>query len=168
MAVRDLSAGQAARWIAERFQVPELPPGTHLAQPKRLIFEFGKESDIGVLVQSGLWAELSAAARSIIPVLLELAERVPGSQNLKILISYRAIARFSGLASPNAIRDALKELQAIFWLRAFRQPAGAGSRAAPRHRDLPDYSKVRRAYGTRSRALRRDASRNRHPKGSSS
>jgi hypothetical protein len=132
MAVLNLSIGQAARWIAERLQVPELPAGTHLAQPERRIFEFGKESEIGLLVQSGLWAELSSAARSMVPVMLELAERVPGTQNLKIQISYLTIQRFSGLASPNAVRDALQELQGIFWLRpcaAQREPGAAPLRA---------------------------------------
>jgi hypothetical protein len=61
-------------------------------------------------------------------VLLELAERVPGTQNLKIQISYLAIQQFSGLSSPNAVRKALRELQSIFWLRqssAQREPGAA-------------------------------------------
>jgi hypothetical protein len=125
MAVLDVSGGQAARWIADRFQTPDLPPGRRLALEERRIFKFGSESDIGVLIQSGLWAELSYATRCIVPVLLELAERVPGTQNLKIQISYRAIEQFSGLSSPNAVRKALRELQSIFWLRqsaAQREP----------------------------------------------
>jgi hypothetical protein len=119
MSVLDMqNPGAAARWIAERFVVPDLPRGRHLVRPERKIFQFGFESPIGLLVQSGLWAELSLTARSLVPVFLELAERIAGKQELTIKISYRSLARFSGVASPNAIRKALRELMEIHWLSA--------------------------------------------------
>ncbi|HEY1754188.1 MAG TPA: hypothetical protein VGG72_02245 [Bryobacteraceae bacterium] len=117
MAVRGFNnPGQAARWIAERFVVPELPPGRHLVEPRRRIFQFGFESSIALLVHSGLWAELSPTSRSIVPVFLELGDPVPGTQNLSIQISYRALARYAGVTSHNAIFAALRELQGIHWL----------------------------------------------------
>lgn len=108
--------GEAARWIAQRFNVPELPAGKNLVQPDRRIYQYGHESDIGVLVRSGLWARLSQAARAIVPVLLELAERDPATQTLRIKISYLGLARYGGVSSPNAIAGALRELQEIDWL----------------------------------------------------
>ena len=108
--------GEAARWIASRFEVPELPRGRHLVEPERRIFQFGTESEIGLLVQSGLWAWLSTSARSIVPVLLELSEDVPGTQNRTIQISYCSLSRFAGIVSPNAVAAALRELQQIHWL----------------------------------------------------
>lgn len=110
------NSGTAARWIAAHFKVPELTPGRHIVQVERKIFQFGSETHIGFLVHSGLWAELSTTARSIVPVFLEFGEPVSGQQNLSIQISYRALARHAGVASPNAISAALNELREIHWL----------------------------------------------------
>src|SRR5947209_6520366 len=88
--------GEAALSIAKRFEVPELPHGKKLLQPPRRRFQFGHESEIGLLVYSGLWAELSTSARALVPVLLELAERDPATHTLTIQISYGAIERYSG------------------------------------------------------------------------
>jgi len=128
MSVLSIKNGEAARWIAERFEVPDLLIGRRLIEPARRIFQFGSESEIGLLIQSGLWARLSPTARSMVPVLLELGERVPGTQNLTIQISYRSLARFSGVASPNAIARALRELQEIVWLTTRPSQPEPGSR----------------------------------------
>ena len=117
MAVLGLNnPGAAARWIAERFPVPKLPARSNLVEPQRRIFQFGHESETGLLIHSGLWAGLSRAAQAIVPVLLELAERDPETQALSIKISYRALGRYSGTSSPNSIAAALRELQEIDWL----------------------------------------------------
>jgi len=119
--------GEAARWIAERFTIPELARGKHLIQPQRRIFQVGFESDIGLLVRSGLWAQLSPPARSIVPVFLELANRGPGKQTYTIQISYRALGRFSGIASHRAIAGVLRELQDIHWLAPVPSPPEPGA-----------------------------------------
>jgi hypothetical protein len=124
--------GKAARWLAERFTIPDLPRGRHLVAPERRIFQVGFESHMGLLVRSGLWARLSPTARSIVPVFLELGEPVPGKQNLSIQISYRALARYAGVTSPNAVATALRELQEISWLVPLpsqREPGAALVRA---------------------------------------
>ena len=127
-AVRGLkSPGEAARWISELFTVPKLARGKHLVQPERRIFQFGSESDIGLLVHSGLWAQLSAPARSIVPVLLEFANRDPLKQTLTVQMSYRALARYAGVASHRAIAQALRELQEIHWLAVAAGPRDPGS-----------------------------------------
>jgi hypothetical protein len=128
MAVLEMTnPGEAGRWIAERFDVPELPRGKHLVEPARRIFQFGSESEMGLLVQSGLWGQLSPAARSIALVLLELGERVNGTQNRTVRVSYRTLTRFSGVASPNAIRSALQQLEDIHWLQVAPRSAQPGS-----------------------------------------
>jgi hypothetical protein len=119
--------GEAARWIAGRFKVPELPRGKHLVQPERRIFQVGFESDIGLLVRSGLWAQLSPPARSIVPVLLEFANQDPGQQTYTTQISYRALARYSGVASHRAIAGALHELRALHWLASVPGPREPGA-----------------------------------------
>jgi hypothetical protein len=108
--------GDAARWIAERFYVPDLLRGRHLVQPERRTFPYGFESELGILIRSGLWPRLSSAARSLAPVLLEFADNEPGKQILTVRMSYRAMMRYSGISSPNAIAEALRELAQIRWL----------------------------------------------------
>jgi hypothetical protein len=114
--------GEAARWIAGHFEVPDLPPGRHMVQPRRHIFRVGFEDDIGLLVFSGVWAELSTTARALVPVFLELAERDADTRSLRAQLSYRTLSRYSGVASPNAINKALQELQEIGWLSAALGP----------------------------------------------
>jgi hypothetical protein len=110
------SVGDAARWISERFHVPELPRGKHLDQPARRRFQFGTESAIGLLVHSGLWARLKPGTRALAPVLLEFADREQGKQVYHLQISYLAIRRYSGISSPNSIKAGLRELESIHWL----------------------------------------------------
>jgi len=74
------------------------------------------EGDHGVLVQSGLWAQLSAPARSIAPVLAYFADKASGQSIAPVTISYRAISRYSGVNSPNAVAKGIRELAEIGWL----------------------------------------------------
>ena len=119
--------GEAARWIAQRFQVPDLPPGKHLVQRERRNL-YGFEGGLGLLIRSGLWPQLSPTARHLVPVLLDFAEQDSGKQTFTITMSYRAMARYAGVASPNAIASALRELQQINWLTLMpgRREPGAG------------------------------------------
>lgn len=62
MAVLGLkNPGDAARWVADRFDVPEISTRKHIVDPDRRIFQYGSQSDIGLLVHSGLWALMSRA-----------------------------------------------------------------------------------------------------------
>jgi hypothetical protein len=122
--------GEAARWIAERFQVPNLPARKNLLEPERRIFQFGLEREIGVLVHSGLWARLSLTARALVPVLLELGERDGETRTISLQISYMALGRYGGVSSPNAIAGALRELQRIGWLSIGTGPREPGSAPA--------------------------------------
>jgi hypothetical protein len=151
------TAGEAARWIAERFDVPDLPPGKHLIQPARDNFRVGFETNLELLVRSGLWARLSAPARSAAVVLLELAESCSGTQTLSLQISYRALARYSGIASPKAIAKALRELQEIGWLSAAQGAREPGSWAGPQGLDLPADTQIRPNPRPRQQQLRSSA-----------
>jgi len=121
------SPGEAARWIASHFEVPDLPRGRHVVQPRRHIFRVGFEDEVGLLVRSGIWSRLSAPARSLVPVLLELAERDTETRSLSAQLSYRTLSRYSGVASPNAIKKAVQELQEIAWLSVSIGPRKPGS-----------------------------------------
>ena len=125
--VLELSVGKAARWIASRFAVPELPRGKHLVQPRWEIGRYGFEGDLGILVRSGLWATLSLSTRAIAPVLIEFCDREPLKQTFQVTISYRAISRYSGIASQRVIAGALRELQELHWLVALPGQRTQGS-----------------------------------------
>ena len=86
---------EAAQWIADHFAVPELPPKKHLQHFERRVFQYGFESDIGLLVYSGLWAGRSPVARALVPVMLELAERNTTTRALSIQMSYMALGRYT-------------------------------------------------------------------------
>jgi predicted transcriptional regulator len=117
MDVLDMSAADAALWIAARFPVPSVPRRRPVPKP-HASYRVGYENGIGLLVRSGLWGTLSEAARCIAPVLLEMAERVsPGSEEFTLQISYVGITRFSGVRSHRAIRNALIELADIGFVR---------------------------------------------------
>jgi hypothetical protein len=117
MDVRDVSAADAALWIATCFSVPSVPsrrPVPKLAVPYRV----GYEHRTGLLIRSGLWGTLSEAARCIAPVLLEMGEKVsPANEEYTLQMSYVAISRFSGVRSHRAVRKALVELADIGFLR---------------------------------------------------
>jgi hypothetical protein len=115
--VLDLSGpADAAIWIAEHFSVPYIPKGKHLKRPARPPVRAGFEGDIGILVFSGLWADFCAPTRCIVPALLSLAPWESGKSTAVISISYEGISRYSGVASPNAIANAIRELEEIGWL----------------------------------------------------
>ena len=122
---------EAALWIAERFEVPRIPKGKHLARPRSIVRPFGFEGDIGLLIQSGLWADLSPATRCIAPVLLLFADKEPGKTSAGVRVSFRGISRYSGVRSPNAVSKALNELEEIGWLERNSQPMKARGDSTP-------------------------------------
>ena len=122
------SAADAALWIAEHFNVPVIPARKRLTDAARLRTRVGYEQGLELLTRSGLWGELSMAARSIAPVLLAFGEKQsPLDQELTVRISYVGISRYSGVRSPNAIRKALFELGEIGFLKS----PEAGLRRSP-------------------------------------
>jgi hypothetical protein len=114
--VLELSPLEAGLWIAAHFEVPTIPKGKHLTEPRRHYTRAGFEGAIGVLVQPGLWSKLHPASRAIVPVLLHFADREEGQGTYRVQISYAAIGRYSGVKSHNAIARALAQLAEIDWL----------------------------------------------------
>jgi hypothetical protein len=121
--------GTAAKWIAAQFDVPYIPKGRHIVAPNRDRWMAGHESEIELLIRSGLWAKLSPAARQLVPVLLEfsLKDEGPG-QTRSLHMSYQAMLRYSGLCSPNAISRAVGELTKLGWMERL---ASDGPRTGP-------------------------------------
>ena len=116
--VRSLATpAEAAKWIAARFPVPQVPKGAHLTKTPARGRPAGMEGSIGLLVQSGLWGSLSAATRCIVPALVYFADWQPGTTTAVLTMSYRGIQRYSGVASFSAISKAIRELEEIGWMR---------------------------------------------------
>jgi hypothetical protein len=123
MDVLTVSPADAALWIAARFPVPLIPARKRLRDSSLRRESAGYAHGLALMIHSGLWGSLSEAARSIAPVLLELAERgLPLNQEFEIQISYAGISRYSGIRSPNSIREALIALSDIGFLKLPETP----------------------------------------------
>lgn len=123
MNVMGIGAREAGNWIAEHFPVKTLAKRKQKDHVDR--DRYGFESDLGLLIRSGLWSKLCPAARCIAPVLVEFKHEDNVRRLTFVRMSYRAIGRYSGITSPNSISKALKELADIGWLR-YRTFGGSG------------------------------------------
>jgi hypothetical protein len=118
------SPADAAIWIAARFDVPAISARRHVARLKGQ-YRVGYARGVGLLIRSGFlgWVP-RGATQAIALVLLEFAEPAEGLRDvLTVTISYRAISRFSGITSPNAIRSALVALGEAGFLKLPPGPA---------------------------------------------
>ncbi len=109
MGVLQVRVGEAVRWIAERFPVPNVkvgrPGGNALASP--MPYRVGvRGSDWEVIVRSGMWGVMSAAEGRILMVLDYFKDPESGLTR----ISYRAMMRYSGIKKPANVSSAIKEL----------------------------------------------------------
>lgn len=116
---RDLRG--AVSWIAERFPVPPLPPGTHIKKREAWFRHFHSgvdESVITLLIRSRIWRELTQTERSILPVLVTFVDRDTGITE----ISYRGLMRCSGVGSQATIAAAIRRFEQMRMLRVARKP----------------------------------------------
>ena len=128
ISVLGVDVKSAARWIAERFQVPNLPKGKHLESrsrwPERFRIGAG-EPRTAILVRSGIWALLAPRQHSILPVLDTFTP--PGET--KVRISYRGIARYAKVGSHSTISSAIHRFQSLHFLRKVRSSTENGFRS---------------------------------------
>ena len=119
--VRVCTVAEAIRWIAQRFTVPSIPKGKHLVKPKDQVARYGHERPIELLMRSGLWARMSRCAQPLAVAFDELPLKSRRDESWELEISYRALARYSGLKSDASIAKGLQELEFMGWLRR-KQP----------------------------------------------
>jgi len=125
--VLGLRVAEAARWIAERFDVRQIPKRRHLEPNKPLRWcDVGHEQPIELLVKSGIWARLSPQAQRIAPVLFCLATK-EDRDTFRVQISNRAIMRYSGAKSFSSVSKAISQLEEIEWLQCVPGTARAGA-----------------------------------------
>ena len=110
MGVLGILFGDAVRWIAERFPVPNVkagrPVGRRSGESIRPYRAGVSGSELEVLVRSGMFGQLSPSERSILVVLTifrDLDTRLTR-------MSYEAMGRYAGVGSGATVSRSLKRL----------------------------------------------------------
>lgn len=135
MSVRGSDFPAAMDWILSRYQVPDAPKGKHIARPERWPERFQVRPGGPLhetLIRCGIWAELTPAQRSIIPVLENFAE------SSVVQISYRGLMRYAGVRSASTVSAALKRFCALGFLRVDAKRDADGLRVCNKYRFCPD------------------------------
>jgi DNA-binding HxlR family transcriptional regulator len=148
------SPAEAAAWLAKHFDVPTIPKGKHLNEPPRRIVMAGFEGAIGLLVQSGIWARLSEATKAIVPVMHHFGEREEGSTTYRLKMSYRAISRYGGIKSHNAIIKAIRELEEIHWLERLPSKSNSAIQPVRVYRLTPESDELMEAANAMAKQMR--------------
>jgi hypothetical protein len=115
---------EAAEFVALVCEVPRIAKGSHLNNPNGELIPPALKNPMSLLIKTGIyggvdeiWRGLSESTKSLIPILLDFAEWNEDRTEGTLRLSYRAMQRYSGLASPNAISRAILELERISWLQ---------------------------------------------------
>lgn len=142
MMVEGISPVEAARWIADRFPVPNIAKGKHLAERQRWTprFRVGTGDMLENFVLSGLLAEITGAEAKVLEVLKTF------SDHGRVVISYLGLMRYAGIGSPSTINTAIKKFQKMHLLRvAMRSGGHSDFRASNEYQftvDDPDFQKL--------------------------
>lgn len=119
MGILGTECGDAVRWIAERFPVPNVKPGRppgHRAKQPRPYRTGVHGSEFEVLVRSGMFGQFSPAESRIVVTLAVCRDPDSGITQL----SYQAIMRYSGVASRTNVSRALRQLQRLHAIQIIR------------------------------------------------
>jgi hypothetical protein len=111
--------GDAVRWIAERFTVPNTKIGRPLGSTSNAVepYRVGVHgSEFEVLIRSGLFGQLSSPQRSILITLAIFRDSDTGLT----LLSYRGIMQYAGVGSEATVSGALKQLARLHAIEIHR------------------------------------------------
>lgn len=124
MIYQECSLKEAVEWLCARWTIPSIAKNTKLARRERWA-----TSPVGLssfpleeFIRSGVWAALDDPARAVLPVLFCFAERGIVS------VSYRGLARYSGLGSSATVAKAFQQLKRLGILEALPRVAGSSFR----------------------------------------
>jgi hypothetical protein len=127
MSVFTVDLRHAVQWITSRFKIRPAPKGRHIQHQERWpeVFRVGtSHTALEMLVRSGIWASLSPAQRSMIPVLATFAD----PQTQEVTISYRGLMQYTGIRSQSTVSAGLKRFQTLHFLRVERRRESEGLR----------------------------------------
>lgn len=127
MKVCNCKLHDAVEWIRCRFDVPATPKGKHIDHPSR----WSERERIGTsassleyVIRSFVWASLSQAEKSLLPVLDMFAD--PATHAVQI--SYQGMMRYSGIGSRATISSALRAFEKLHLIQTTKAK-DAGLRA---------------------------------------
>jgi hypothetical protein len=132
---------EATAWLCARWTVPTVAKNTKLARRERWATSpVGRSSfPLEEFIRSGVWAALDDPARAVLPVLFCFAERGTVS------VSYRGLARYSGLRSLATVSKGFQQLKRIGILEALPRLAGSNFREPSTYRFTFDSEKFQAA-----------------------
>ena len=133
MMVLDCDFPAAVAWVCERFPVPAVKPGKHIAERRQWnpTYRVGTNgSPFEWLVRAGLWADLPASHRSILLVLDSYTDTETG----QAMISYRGLMRYSGVRTKTTVRRALQHFLRIGLLEIEHGVGSDGFRSVSRYK----------------------------------
>ena len=145
MSVQGVGSSAAISWLVAHFEIPNLPKGKHVETKQRWPerFRVGTGvSRIGPLIRFGVWASLTPAERSILPVLEDFAGTEPTFE-----ISYRGLMRYAGIRSQSTVSRALKRFRNLKILDIAKTRGEDGFRSCNRYRltfDDPQFLEIAR------------------------
>jgi hypothetical protein len=131
---------EAVDWLCARWTVPAVAKNTKLARRERWATSAVGYSSFPLeeFIRSGVWAALDDPARAVLPVMFCFAERGTVS------VSYRGLARYSGLRSLATVAKAFRQLKRIGILEALPR-AGSSFREPSSYRFTLDSEKFQAA-----------------------
>ena len=141
IAYQECSLKEAVTWLCAHWPVPTIAKNTKLARRERWATSpVGYSSfPLEQFIRSGVWAALDDPARAVLPVLFCFAERGTVS------VSYRGLARYSGLGSFATIAKAFQQLKRLGILEALPRVAGSSFREPSSYRFTLDGEKFQAA-----------------------
>jgi len=137
MSVLGCELPEAISWFTERYPVPPLSKGAHVAKREAWTPRFRSgdtRTVVEMLVRSGIWSTLSHAERSLLPALTTFADQDSGIAT----ISYGGLMQYSGVGSSATIAKALRHFEQMKFLRVVRAAAGPLRRVSQYHFDFDD------------------------------
>jgi len=118
----------AAEHVARYFpDLPRKPKASYLSNPTGELVPPDCRNPLVLLISSGIWAGLSVPSQRLIPVLLTHSKWKDDGQPYRLILSQRAMMRYSGICSFTGISECLTEAAAIGFLQRLPVRGRAGS-----------------------------------------
>lgn len=131
MSVRGVEICQAFQWLDLEFGLPRLPKGRHIVDKTIRPYRVGLTGNrLEPLVLCGLLRDLPSSALRLLLVIDTFTNRDAGYTEM----SYRALARYSGVAKDSTIAAGLRDLVAMGAIEVERGHAGDGLAKVNRYR----------------------------------
>jgi hypothetical protein len=139
IAYQECSLKEAVDWLCVRWTIPTIAKNTKLSRRERWATSPVGHSSFPLeqFIRSGLWAALDDAARAVLAVMFCFSEKS------EVCISYRGLARFSGMKSDATIAKVLRQFKQLGIIESL--PRSKNFRDVGRYRFTLDSEKFQTA-----------------------